>query len=152
MFSSMRSWGPGKLAASWAAYWITLGAVTLWEPITTAIRLAKLPENHADISFGFENTLFHLTMNQDKQTVYAGTVHLATVVFWIAAPPLLLWLIWLLKRPSRAPTAAKSDSIPVRAPDNELLRISNALNDPNIYNAPPPRAQDAERAKGSSSL
>lgn len=99
MFSWLRNWGPGKIAASWTVYWIALGTATLWTPVQQALRLSQLGDGHSSISAGFQNTLFQLAMTEDGRSVYNGSAYLITIVLWLTVPPLLLWFAWLKARP-----------------------------------------------------
>jgi hypothetical protein len=99
MAFSLRRWRPRHLLAAWAAYWATLGMVVLRTPVMTAWRLTHLPEGHSSISAGLTNAVLNVTMSEDGATVWAGSVHLGTLALWLAVPPLVLWLVWLLLLP-----------------------------------------------------
>lgn len=100
MFSWLRNWGPGTLAASWTAYWVALGTATLWTPVGQVLRLSKLGEGHSSMTAGFTNALLQLSMREDGNVVYSGSAHMVTIALWVAVPPLLLWVAWLRARPA----------------------------------------------------
>jgi hypothetical protein len=37
-----------------------------------------------------------LTVSDGVTSIYSGSAHWATVVMWVALPPIALWLIWML--------------------------------------------------------
>jgi hypothetical protein len=100
---SIKRWGVGSLVGTWAGYWVALGAVTL-APFTKWIwELNRIPGEHGTASASLDNSILTLTALKDGVTVYSGSASLTQIALWVAGPPLLLWLAWLLLRPSRSP-------------------------------------------------
>ena len=109
MAFSLSGWRPKHLVVSWVAYWIGAAAIKLGPAIETAWHVTR-DGSHGTISGGFGDQGFRLTMLEGTKTVFDQTVGTGILALWIAGPPLLLWLVWLLtrKRPideSAAPTA-----------------------------------------------
>lgn len=110
MVSFFRRWRWRHLFSAWLAYWAGLVVVVLWEPLTVARRLARLPDNQASIAVEFKNTVFSAVFAERGVTVWSGTATLLEIVLWIAGPPLLLWVIWAMSRP-KARSAAYDTSL-----------------------------------------
>lgn len=100
MLSLLRRMRPGALLASWVGYWSILGITTLSRPIAIAWSITR-PDAKGSISAGFVNTMLNVKMEAGGATVYSSEVSLWTLALWIAGPPLALWLVWVLTRPSR---------------------------------------------------
>ena len=102
---SLRRWTPGHLLAGWAAYWAGLVAVTLSPAIRATWRATHLPDGHGTVSAAFNNTVLTYTVIEDGVKTWVGSVPLSTALFWVAGPPLVLWVVWLAlrSRPKAAP-------------------------------------------------
>lgn len=96
-FFSLSRWRPGHLLLSWSAYWITLLAVTLG-PAVPAILRATATNAKGEISANFGDWVLSLTVKQSGQTTWSGSVHVLTAALWLAVPPLILWVLWVLMR------------------------------------------------------
>ena len=95
---SFRRWKPGQLLAGWAAYWAGLIGVTLGPAIGASWRATKLPEGHGSIEAGFTNGTVHFNVIEDGVKTFAGTTSITTALLWLALPPLVLWVAWLILR------------------------------------------------------
>jgi hypothetical protein len=110
MLQSLRRWKARHLVAAWSAYWVGLVLVKLAEPIRIAWRLTRLPDNHGTISASYADGLLKITMIQDGVTQYAGSVSFAALALWIAGPPLVMFVLWLMIRPR--PITQMADDAP----------------------------------------
>jgi hypothetical protein len=118
---SLRDWRPRHLLAAWGAYWAALAVAVLGRPAMLAWQLANRPEGAGagtgTASVSFENAVLKASIVEHAGAAWSGTAHLATIGLWIAGPPLLLWLLWLVLRPraagvvgAGAPTARLRDA------------------------------------------
>jgi hypothetical protein len=98
---SLRSWKPGHLLLGWATYWVGLAAVTLAPAINATWRATHLPDGHGSISAGFSNTTLNYSVIEDGAKTLEMSAPLSALLFWIAVPPLVLWLVWLVMRARR---------------------------------------------------
>jgi hypothetical protein len=154
MAFGLSGWRPRHLLASWVVYWAAVVAVKLSPAIAAAWRVSRQGE-HGTISAGFQNDVLHLTMTDGTATVWEGTTQFGTAMLWVAGPPLLLWLVWLLTR--RRPDAARHDSFPTvrtvermtpRAPaDSRALGEGPAPGAPVRRDTPAPRQYDDRRIR-----
>ncbi|MBV9880770.1 MAG: hypothetical protein JO180_09765 [Gemmatirosa sp.] len=103
---SISRWRARHLFAAWIAYWVVLAAVRLGRPALLALRLVNTPEGHgnASISGGFDGGQLKVTMIQNGVTQWVGATSFGTLALWLTVPPLLLWLVWLMRRPAPVPT------------------------------------------------
>ena len=114
MAFSLRSWKPGHLLLGWATYWVGLTAVTLSPAIRATWRATHLPDGHGTISAGFENSTLHFSVIESGVKTLETSAPLSALLFWIAVPPLVLWLVWLVMRarPSAEATLAGQAEAP----------------------------------------
>ena len=77
----LRRWGPRELVASWVVYWTILLVVALWPAIMGWWRI--------------QNTTGHGSVSLSLSWEGLRTA------WWIAGPPLLMWLVWVRTRPKR---------------------------------------------------
>ena len=75
----LRQWRAHHLFRSWLVYWAGLLAVSAWRPLLEYWRITRSPSGHGSVSYSFQGTALSLAL-------------------WIAAPPLLLFLVWLATR------------------------------------------------------
>ena len=102
MLFSLGKWRPGHLLASWGVYWAGLAAVKLGPALLSIVRVTQLPDGKGGISASFANDLLSLTVTENGATVWEAAAPLAVVSLWVAGPPLLIWLAWLMRRPRRS--------------------------------------------------
>ena len=55
---------------------------------------AQGAEGFAAKDAGFTNTLFHVTMTQEGTVMWSKSIYLATILFWVLGPPIMLVLGW----------------------------------------------------------
>ena len=109
----LRRWQAKHLLLAWGFYWIVLAVVALRPALSMIARALSGPDGHGSISADVANGIARLNVAFEGQT-WTGSVSLISLALWIAGPPLLLWLVWLVTR--RAPA-------PAREPEHDL-RIS----------------------------
>jgi hypothetical protein len=105
MFSLSR-WRSRHLLAGWLAYWAVLFAVTLGPAVAAALRVVNAPDSHGkiDVSSDGGSLVAHIT---GAGVAWSGSTSLTTAALWIAGPPLLLWLVWLVTRRAHATEAER---------------------------------------------
>jgi hypothetical protein len=94
---SLRSWRPRHLLAAWCAYWAGLAVVTLWPAIAAGWRISQQAHGKASVFAGFNNDIINATIVDSGKTTWAGSITFVHLALLIAGPPLLLWLIWLMR-------------------------------------------------------
>ena len=98
MFGLSR-WRHRHLLAAWVAYWAALVAITLGGAIRAVLAVTLPPNGHGSFTASFGDKGMVLTVLHGAATVWSGTALLATIAMWVALPPLLLWGVWMLRRP-----------------------------------------------------
>lgn len=111
MGSFFRRWRWRHLFVAWAGYWVGLALVTLWRPVSTLWRLRNLGEDRGSVTAQLSNTIFSLEMFEGDVRVWSGSASLLTMVLWIAGPPLVLWIAWVIGRPRPATAPAPAPSL-----------------------------------------
>lgn len=96
---SLRQWRPRELLGAWIAYWIVLAIVTLSPAVAAIWRVSQAGGEHGDVSFSFTNFTLSLVVKLAGRTTYTGTTTLMTIALLVAGPPLILWLLWAMRRP-----------------------------------------------------
>jgi hypothetical protein len=127
---------PSQLLLAWSAYWIGLVLITLWPALTAGWRVTQLPHNHGTISAGFNNDVLTATIIDSGRTVWTGSTTLLSLVFLVAIPSLLLWLVWLAG-------SARTNNAGARAAKNART--------PGELHAPEPRIGIVETSASSTS-
>ena len=102
MRSLLRGWRSRHLVAAWVAYWAALLIAALGSAIPVAWRVR---DSHGSFTAGINDGLASVSIASGGTTLWSGAVDVGTAVLWIAGPPLLLWLVWLISRP-RTPLAS----------------------------------------------
>jgi len=101
MTFSIRQWGVGKLIGAWAGYWVALGAVALAPFGRWVWELNRIPGYHGTASASLGDDGVTISALRDNVTVFTASASLPEIAFWVAGPPLMLWLLWLMLRPPR---------------------------------------------------
>lgn len=115
MILDIRRWNVRHLVSASVAYWAGLAAVALARFSIAVAPLARLGENRGTATVSFGDAGLTLTALKDGATIYTSTWPLLQIALWIAVPPLALWIVWLVTRPSRADAAALRASASVDA-------------------------------------
>jgi hypothetical protein len=101
MAFSMKRWGVGSLIGAWASYWVALAGVSLAPFWKWVWEITQLPGEHGSAAVQAGDAGVTITAIKDGVTVYTGVAPFTDLALWIAGPPLVLWLVWLVLRPSR---------------------------------------------------
>lgn len=59
--------------------------------------MSQQTHGHGSVTGGFGDGLFNATIVDSGNTTWAGSITAMRLAFLIAGPPLLLWLIWLMR-------------------------------------------------------
>lgn len=104
-------WRHRHLLAAWVVYWIGLIAVKLGGAVRAVLQVSG-PNAHGSASAGFGDGGITFTVVNAAGTLWSGVSSFSALALWIAGPPLLLWVAWMLKRPRPdvANTAASATS------------------------------------------
>src|SRR5689334_4374918 len=95
----MREWfrRPRAIFTSWLIYWICLLIVGLAPAIAAIWKATRGPDdNKSSVNVSFGNGVFDLKVVKEGLPTYTGSIHLLTAALWIAVPPLLIWLLWVM--------------------------------------------------------
>ena len=98
----LRRWQAKHLLLAWAVYWVVLALVALRPALSIITRALSGPEGHGSISADVSNGIANLNVAFEGQR-WTGSTSLTSLALWIAGPPLLLWLVWLVTRRAPAP-------------------------------------------------
>jgi LmbE family N-acetylglucosaminyl deacetylase len=99
----LQRWKAGTLLGAWIAYWVALIGVSIGPGLLEAWRLTRGPDPHLTMSASFDAGRLLLTVKNAVGTSggWSLDASIANVLAWIAVPPLLLWVLWLVSRPRR---------------------------------------------------
>jgi hypothetical protein len=100
MLWSLSRWRPRHLLISWLTYWVGLAGVTLG-PAIPAILRATSADGKGSINARYGDNGINVTILADGATAWSGAASLTTIALWIVGPPLLLWLVWFVRRKPR---------------------------------------------------
>jgi Na+-transporting NADH:ubiquinone oxidoreductase subunit NqrB len=96
MLLSLGRWRLRHLSLATVSYWAALAAVKLTPAFIAAWKVTRDGE-HGSINAALgDGTLLKVTILRDAAVMWSGAVSLATLALWVAGPPLLLWLFWLI--------------------------------------------------------
>ena len=118
MAFSLRRWRPRHLLLSWIAYWLALAAVTLG-PAIPALMRATATDAKGSMNASAGDQGVSITITADGGAAWSGAASLTAVVFWLVGPPLLLWLVWFVRRKPRDEKLTPSGG--VSAPNAKVL-------------------------------
>ena len=120
---SLRRWRPRQLLLAWVAYWIGLAAVTVG-PAIPALMRATGTDAKGSMNASAGDKGLSITITADGGAAWSGSASLTAIVFWLVGPPLLLWLIWFVRRkPRDEPLTAPSG---LSAPNAKALSEGEA--------------------------
>jgi hypothetical protein len=87
------------LLAAWIAYWVVLIGVALGPAIAAIWRATHAGTGQGDVTLDFGNGAFSLIVKLAGKTIYSGAASLLSIALLVAGPPLVLWLLWVMRRP-----------------------------------------------------
>ena len=93
MASSRRLAG---LVTTWIAYWVVAGAIKLGPAIAAFVRATSGSDGHSKISAGYGDGRFTLSVVDRGVTTYDGSVGSLALAAWVAGPPLIAWVLWMI--------------------------------------------------------
>ena len=85
------------LLGSWGTYWLLLAAFGLGPLALAILRATSAPENTSSVNANFGNGVLSVTVVNQGQTTYTSSIHFLTAALWIAGPPLLAWLAFVMR-------------------------------------------------------
>ena len=104
-----RKWGWRSLVGSWVAYWAGLAAVTLGPFGVYIWKMAQQGAgNHGNVSLSLGDAGIQLTALRDGASAFTATVGVVPFALWVTVPPLAMWALWLMLRPS----TRQNDTLP----------------------------------------
>jgi hypothetical protein len=107
---SLGSWRPRHLLAAWCAYWAGLALVTLWPAIGAGWRMSQQAHGKGTVSASFGDNGVSAIISESGKTTWTGSISVVHLALLIAGPPLVLWLIWLM-RASRTNNAGEPGAL-----------------------------------------
>ena len=128
----LKRWSATQLFWSWCAYWVALGLVTIGPGLLAAWRVSR-PGGHGKVVAGLGNGTLNLDVASRPgvdAVAWSGTISLTTAALWIAVPPLVLWVLWLARRPRGGPPSPG---------------VAALLDQPAVDPFPAPRRAEPER-------
>jgi hypothetical protein len=105
---SLRRWRAGHLLIAWGVYWLLLLVIGMGKELLAMWRVTSEPDAHGNISAGITDGVFQLSITGSDGTVLERSISLMALLVWVAGPPLLLWVAWLLTRPRRGEASTAS--------------------------------------------
>jgi hypothetical protein len=84
------------LLGTWGTYWLLLAAFGLGPLALAVIRAANAAPNKATVSVSFGDGVLSMTVVNQGTTTYTGSIHFLAAALWIAGPPLLAWLAFIV--------------------------------------------------------
>jgi threonine/homoserine/homoserine lactone efflux protein len=118
-------WKPRHLLAAWSAYWVGLIAVTLGPAIVSILRVTVPAGAKGDASVNFGDGALNAVIHSNGATLWSVTAKMVTIALWLAGPPLLIWLAWLVARPSRQANAVAEGLSPSRRLGESTLPLQD---------------------------
>ena len=102
--SILSRWRAKHLLVAWIVYWVLLIGISMRAFLAGAMRALNAPHGLGSISASVDNGSFVLKASVGSDT-WSRTMSLTSMALWVAGPPLLLFLVWLVTR--RAPVAER---------------------------------------------
>ena len=94
---SLRSWRARHLLAAWCAYWSGLAVITLWPAIAAGWRISQQIHGQGSVSGSFGDNGISAIISESGKTTWTGSISVVHLALLIAGPPLVLWMIWLMR-------------------------------------------------------
>jgi hypothetical protein len=80
----------------WCAYWICLVLVKLGPALLSVWRMSQEAHGKGSVSAAITDGTITATVTDAGKTTWAGSISVLTLALLVAAPPLVLWLVWLV--------------------------------------------------------
>lgn len=93
--SFFRRWRPAHLLLAWCLYWVALIAVKLGPAIATGWRISR-PGHTGSVNASISDGIVSANFIEAGRTVWTGSVPFGHLVLLVAAPPLVIWLVWMI--------------------------------------------------------
>jgi hypothetical protein len=90
----LSSWKPARLLAAWVVYWIGMAAVIVAPALPAAWKLMTTG-THGSTTVGIGDAGLSLSITANAVEVWSRSIPVWLLSFWIAVPPLMLWMGWL---------------------------------------------------------
>jgi hypothetical protein len=119
---SIRQWRASHLLAVWTGYWSAIGAVLLAPALGAMVRVMTDPDGHATVSAGIGSGVATVVVKGGTAS-YSGSASVSTLLLWVAVPPLVLWLAWLLTRERPDPLSRVLDARAQRGLEQAAARV-----------------------------
>jgi hypothetical protein len=85
------------LFGTWGTYWAILGAFALGPLALAVLKATTGPtDEKSSVSANLGTDGFSVTVVNRGQTIYTSSIHVLTAALWIAGPPLLAWLVFMI--------------------------------------------------------
>ncbi|HEV8364413.1 MAG TPA: hypothetical protein VGQ52_12900 [Gemmatimonadaceae bacterium] len=123
MVWSLSRWRPRHLFLSWLTYWVGLAGLALG-PAIPAILRATSADGQGSINASYGDKGLNVTVLADGATAWSGAASLTAIALWIVGPPLLLWLLWFVRRKPRDEQLTTADGL--SAPNAKALAEGEA--------------------------
>ena len=86
-----------QLVGAWGAYWLVLAGVGLGPMIWAILQATRGPnDNTSSVNANVGNGGLSVSVVHAGVTTYTSSIHFLTAALWIAGPPLLAWLVFVL--------------------------------------------------------
>lgn len=105
MVLPLSRWRPRHLLLTCTGYWAALALAVLGRPAWTFLQLSQGPKGQLSVAAALGDAGVRLSVVKDGVTAWAGSASPLSIALWIAGPPLLLWVAWMLRRPARSASA-----------------------------------------------
>jgi hypothetical protein len=136
MLPPLGRWRLPHLSLASLSYWAALAAAKLTPAFIAGWRVTR-DGQHGSINANLgDGTLLKVTMLRDTTVMWSGAISLARLAVWIAGPPLVLWLLWLMaasrtRREARSapPELAPGDGMPTAQPGRARDKVPNSPRD-----------------------
>ena len=82
----------------------------LWPAIAAGWRMSQQAHGRGSVSASFGDNGISAIISESGKTTWTGSISVVHLALLIAGPPLVLWLIWLM-RASRTNNAEEADAL-----------------------------------------
>jgi len=92
MGTTLSRWRRRLLLLACGSYWTALALVLLGPPVVAGWRVTRPDGGHGVINASLSGTTLSIAMSSGHTAPWSGSIGLWTLAFWIAGPPIVLWL------------------------------------------------------------